>query len=172
MVYVYPFIQTVINAHLAVYLILQMDSIANGAKKKTSPNVIRIQLKYMKIELERSLKLQPRCTCTCLLCVVCVPFWVAGVGCSLHALPGKSWVARTEACLLLTEGLSCWHWYSVTQSTNMAKSLPVNHLYRVHSAIILTLVDGNTSSAKNAILLNTSVLILKMNSHMLYSDSG
>ena len=44
--------------------------------------------------------------------------------------------------------------------------------YGVHSVIILTLVDGNTSSAKNAILLNTSVLILKMNSHTVYRDSG
>ena len=39
----YPLIQTVINAYLAVYLIWRMDSTAKGAKKNTSPNVIRTQ---------------------------------------------------------------------------------------------------------------------------------
>ena len=38
-----PFIETFVNAHLAVYLIWQRDSTAKGAKKNISPNVIRLQ---------------------------------------------------------------------------------------------------------------------------------
>ena len=39
----YPLIQTFINAHLAVYLILREDSTAKGTKKNTSPNVVLLQ---------------------------------------------------------------------------------------------------------------------------------
>ena len=39
----YPLIQTFINVHLAVYLIWRNDSTAKGAKKNTSPNVMRLQ---------------------------------------------------------------------------------------------------------------------------------
>ena len=38
-----PLMQTFINAHLAVYLIWRRDSAAKGAKKNSSPNVIRLQ---------------------------------------------------------------------------------------------------------------------------------
>ena len=43
MVNLYSLIQTFVNAHLAVYLIWLRESIAKGAKKNTSPNVIRLQ---------------------------------------------------------------------------------------------------------------------------------
>ena len=39
----YPLIHTLIKAHLAVQLIWRRHSIAKGANKNTSPNVIRLQ---------------------------------------------------------------------------------------------------------------------------------
>ena len=39
----FPLIQTFINAHLVVYLILRRDSTAKAAKKNTLPNVIHLQ---------------------------------------------------------------------------------------------------------------------------------